>query len=129
MGTYLSKLKYRFDLGSHLLSIISLSLLVISAGDKLTSWIGIETKYLVLILVPLSLVTVYAFGWFLDKIKFAQGYNKQANLRNEQIEEILQILRFPEGVKTGSQELNYNRAHPKYSGLLYPVEKDLFPNA
>jgi hypothetical protein len=77
--------KYRFDTGYQFLTFINFFLLNVTAAEQLKKWTHIpNTKVLLLVVIPTSLLAVYLFGWFLDHFKYWQGYNTAANDRNEQ---------------------------------------------
>jgi len=85
---FLARQKFRFDLGQSIFNIITLIFVLISAGDKISSLLKLETKYMVFILVPLVLFVVWLFGYFLDKKRFLAAYLKEYNKQNEKLEEI-----------------------------------------
>ena len=87
--SFLARQKFRFDLGSSFMSIINFSLIVIAAGDKISSVLHLQTKALLLILVPTVLLSVWLFGFLLDKSKFWNKYQEEQNKRNEMLREAL----------------------------------------
>ncbi len=88
MKQFLFRLKFRFDLGYSLLGLLNLCLVAIAAGDKITSFLGIQTKTLLLLIVPGALLSVWFAGYLLDRIGYMQGYNREANDRNELLQEL-----------------------------------------
>lgn len=84
--------KFRLDLGISFLVLINLSLLVITASDKLSSFTGISSKIIILICVPAVIFGTWLFGYILDKAGFQHGVNENMNDRNPQIQEILKTL-------------------------------------
>jgi hypothetical protein len=77
--------KYRFDLGQSFLVIVNFTLLIITASDKLQSFLGIpRLRSLLIVLVPIGFVGVWVFGFFMDKIvRAAQMAERQAIKRSE----------------------------------------------
>ncbi|HEY4613452.1 MAG TPA: hypothetical protein VII11_10745 [Bacteroidota bacterium] len=77
--------KYRFDLGQSFLVIVNFTLLIITASDKLSIFLGIpRLSSLVLIIVPLGFLGVWVFGYFMDKIvRAAQMAERQSMKRSE----------------------------------------------
>jgi len=77
--------KYRFDLGQSFLVIVNFTLLIITASDKLSIFLGIPSlSSLVLIIVPLGFLGVWVFGYFMDKIvRAAQMAERQSMKRSE----------------------------------------------
>lgn len=84
--------KYRFDLGQSLLALVNLALVVVAAGDKLTTAVGWDTRTLLGVLVPVALVGVWLVGYVMDRMEFAQCYNREANERNENWERLFAEL-------------------------------------
>lgn len=80
--SFLARQKLRFDIGQSSLSLFQVILLGIAASDKITSYTGIETKYQLAILVPGILISVWAFGYILDKVGFYQDYQTEMGNRN-----------------------------------------------
>ena len=84
---FLVRQKYRFDLGQGFLAIINFAFVVIAASDKIGTLLHIEARTMVAMAVPLAVGGVWLFGYFLDRAKFAQAYNAEANERNEMLKE------------------------------------------
>jgi hypothetical protein len=85
--------KYRFDLGQSLLSLLSFGLMVVAAGDKLSTLFQVNTRTLLVIIVPGGLAGVWLVGYLMDRMEFAQCYNREANERNENWERLFSELR------------------------------------
>jgi hypothetical protein len=79
----LFKLKYKFDLGTSFLSIINFILLVIAVSGQIAPIIGISNKIFVLIFTPIAIIGMFLFGHFMDKMKAAQHYEKEAIKRSD----------------------------------------------
>jgi hypothetical protein len=77
--------KYRFDLGQSFLVILNFTLLIITASDKLQIIFGIgRLRSLLILIVPLGFLTVWLFGYFMDKIvRAAQMAERQSLKRSE----------------------------------------------
>ena len=77
--------KYRFDLGQSFLVIINFTLLIITASDKLSIFFGIpRLRSLILLIVPVGFLSVWFFGFFMDKIvRAAQMAERQSMKRSE----------------------------------------------
>jgi hypothetical protein len=77
--------KYRFDLGQSFLVIINFTLLIITASDKLSLFFGIpRLRSLILLIVPAGFLSVWIFGYFMDKIvRAAQMAERQSMKRSE----------------------------------------------
>ena len=69
--------------------IFNLTLLAISAGDKIYSVTGIATRYSVLVIVPVAIAGVWLLGYGLDKAKFQDAYQNEANKRNKMLADAL----------------------------------------
>ena len=84
MRQFLFRQKFRFDLGHSFLALVNFAFVVVAAGDKLSSFCGLNTRTLILVIVPGALFGVWLLGYILDRyLKFAQCYNREANERNE----------------------------------------------
>lgn len=83
MRQFLFRQKYRFDLGQSFLTLVNFAFVVIAAGDKLSTFLHVNTRTLLLLLVPTSIVFVWLLGYLLDRFRFMQCYNREANERNE----------------------------------------------
>jgi hypothetical protein len=77
--------KYRFDLGQSFLVVVNFTLLIITASDKLSLFLGIpRLRSLLLIIVPLGFIGVWVFGYFMDKVvKAGQMAERQSMKRSE----------------------------------------------
>jgi len=77
--------KYRFDLGQSFLVIINFTLLIITASDKLSLFFGIpRLRSLILLIVPIGFLSVWLFGYFMDKVvRAAQMAERQSMKRSE----------------------------------------------
>ncbi len=77
--------KYRFDLGQSFLVIVNFTLLIITASDKLSLFFGIpRLGLLLLFIVPLGFLSVWLFGFFMDKVvRAGQMAERQAVKRSE----------------------------------------------
>ncbi|HXG37920.1 MAG TPA: hypothetical protein VNL36_04025 [Bacteroidota bacterium] len=77
--------KYRFDLGQSFLVIVNFTLLIITASDKLSLIFGIpRLRSLLLVIVPAGFLSVWLFGYFMDKVvKAAQMAERQSMKRSE----------------------------------------------
>ena len=98
--------KYRFDLGQSFLVIVNFTLLIITASDKLSIFLGIpRLSSLVLLIVPLGFLGVWLFGYFMDKVvRAAQMAERQSMKRSEvwtrHNEQMDRIEREIQGLKT-----------------------------
>lgn len=77
--------KYRFDLGQSFLVIVNFTLLIITASDKLSIFLGIpRLRSLLLLIVPLGFLGVWLFGYFMDRVvRAGQMAERQAIRRSE----------------------------------------------
>jgi hypothetical protein len=77
--------KYRFDLGQSFLVVVNFTLLIITASDKLSLIFGIpRLRSLLLMIVPAGFLSVWIFGYFMDKVvKAAQMAERQSMKRSE----------------------------------------------
>ncbi len=77
--------KYRFDLGQSFLVIVNFMLLIITASDKLQIFFGIpRLRSLLILIVPLGFLSVWFFGYFMDKVvRAAQMSERQSIKRSE----------------------------------------------
>ena len=77
--------KYRFELGQSFLVVVNFTLLIITASDKLQVFFGIpRLSSLLIIIVPLGFLSVWMFGYFMDKIvRAAQMAERQVLKRSE----------------------------------------------
>lgn len=77
--------KYRFDLGQSFLVVVNFTLLIITASDKLSLIFGIpRLRSLLLVIVPAGFLSVWLFGYFMDKVvKAAQMAERQSMKRSE----------------------------------------------
>ncbi len=75
---------WRFLIGIQLLTLVNFVLLVITASDKLKSFLGIQyTAELVLLFTPLALAGIWFFGLVLERyIKFPQAQERAAISRS-----------------------------------------------
>lgn len=87
--------KFRFDLGVSFLTIVNLSLLSITASDKLQSFfeffgVEIDLYSVIGLIMFLALFGTWAFGYVLDKrFKYWQEMRTIQNHRDPQITDIL----------------------------------------
>jgi len=86
---FLTKQKFRFDLGQGFLTIINFIFVVIAASDKLTTFTHLSAITMMMILIPLAIVGVWLCGFILDKLKYYQAYQGEMNSRNEMLIEIV----------------------------------------
>jgi hypothetical protein len=77
--------KYRFDLGQSFLVIVNFTLLIITAHDKLSIFLGIpRISSMLMLIVPIGFLGVWVFGFFMDKIvRAGQMAERQAMKRSE----------------------------------------------
>lgn len=77
--------KYRFDLGQSFLVVVNFTLLIITASDKLQTFLGIpRLRSLIILIVSLGFIGVWIFGYFMDKIvRAAQMAERQSMKRSE----------------------------------------------
>lgn len=77
--------KYRFELGQSFLVIVNFTLLIITASDKLQIFLGIpRLRSLLIVIVPLGFLSVWLFGYFMDKVvRAAQMAERQSMKRSE----------------------------------------------
>ena len=68
------KQKYRFDIGLQFMVFLNFTLLVVTASDKLKQIIPIDTRYLLVILVPSAFIGMWLFGYILDKFVKSQHF-------------------------------------------------------
>lgn len=85
---FLARLKYRFDLGQSMLTVVNFCLLVLAASEKLATFWPIPARTLLLIVVPSALVGVWFLGWVLDRSHFAARYTDEQNKRNAILSEL-----------------------------------------
>jgi hypothetical protein len=78
----LARFKYQFDQGQGFLAVANFAFVVLAASDKIATVVHIPAKITVCVLVPLAMVLVWALGWFLDRKKFTDAYQDEANRRN-----------------------------------------------
>lgn len=100
---FLVRQKFRFDLGFSVLSIINLVILTIAAGDKITTFLHLETRYLLLAICPAAVSAVWLTGYLLDRLRYSQRIQTESNTRSEEIQRILEQLERIE------QKLNHHR--------------------
>lgn len=77
--------KYRFDLGQSFMVAANFMLLLITASDKLQIFLGIpRLRSMLILIVPLGFLSVWFFGYFMDKIvRAGQMAERQAMKRSE----------------------------------------------
>jgi nitrogen fixation-related uncharacterized protein len=85
---FLARLKYRFDLGQSMLTIVNFCLLVLASSEKLATAWPISARTMILIVVPAALVAVWFLGWILDRAQFASRYTDEQNKRNRILSEL-----------------------------------------
>ena len=84
------EIKFFMDISIAFLTIVNFALLVVTASDKIRTFIPLGTLPLVLILVPSAFILIIVMGWFLDKVvNYQSTYYKTQMKRNPQIIEIL----------------------------------------
>ena len=91
MNRKIIKTKYYFDIGMSLFPIINFILLIITASDKIRNILPIPvgTDILVIILVPSTIFSMIAFGWFLDvKLHYVKMLKDEDNDRNNMLIEV-----------------------------------------
>lgn len=89
MKRFLVRQKLRLDLGQWVMSIFQLCFLIIAAGDKLTWLLGINTRIILFIFLPLALFLVWLVGYLIDKLHIIHEYNNEVNERNTMLVEAL----------------------------------------
>ncbi|MBN2477833.1 hypothetical protein JXB01_00920 [Candidatus Micrarchaeota archaeon] len=73
---------FRFSLGLQLLTIANFGLLVITAGDKLKLYTGLEyTKELLIAFVPVAFAFAWFAGYFMENIAKIHQAKEEAVLR------------------------------------------------
>jgi uncharacterized membrane protein YciS (DUF1049 family) len=78
--------KYRFDLGQSYLVIVNFTLLIITASDKLQKFFGIpRLSSLLVVIVPLGFISVWLFGYFMDKVVRAHQMAERQSLKRSEI--------------------------------------------
>jgi len=78
--------KYRFDLGQSYLVVVNFTLLIITASDKLQKFFGIpKLSSLLIVIVPLGFVSVWLFGYFMDKVVRAHQMAERQSLKRSEI--------------------------------------------
>lgn len=78
--------KYRFDLGQSYLVIVNFTLLIITASDKLQKFFGIpRLSSLLVVIVPVGFISVWLFGYFMDKVVRAHQMAERQSLKRSEI--------------------------------------------
>ena len=89
MISFLARQKFRFDLGVSFMMIVNLTLLSLSAADKIYSVTGLPARVSVPILVPVVVVAVWLVGYVLDRARFYDALKQEENLRNQMLRDAL----------------------------------------
>lgn len=84
----LARAKFRFDLGQSFLSAVNLTLLTISASGHISGATGLPIRWVVVGGVPLVLLSVWGFGYALDRLAFFRAYQSEMNARNDLLQRI-----------------------------------------
>ncbi len=84
----LVRAKYRFDIGQSFMTVVNFTFIVIAASDKITSVVHLPAKIIVPLLVPVAIFSVWFVGLILDKMRFMEAYQAEANHRNEMLSAI-----------------------------------------
>lgn len=87
---FLARQKLRFDMGQGFLTVINFVFLVIAASDKIATLVHVEAKVLLAVLVPAAVLSVWGFGYALDRARFLQSYQSETNKRNEVLSKVLE---------------------------------------
>jgi len=85
---FLARIKYRFDLGQSMLTVVNFCLLVLTASEKLSTAWPISARTMLIVVVPTALVAVWFLGWILDRAQFADRYTDEQNKRNAILSEL-----------------------------------------
>lgn len=93
MKQFLFRQLFRFFLGQALLSVLTFSIVIVSAGDKIKTLVGIETRWLIILCVPGGLCGVWLLGYCLDRWQMQQCVSREQNERNEMLNEVLERVK------------------------------------
>ena len=85
---FLVKIKFWFDWGCTFMSVITLTLLIVAASDKLSGWIGISSRMFIGCAVIGGLSGLVLLGFIMDITGFIRHYQTEQNRRNEMLTEI-----------------------------------------
>ncbi len=78
--------KYRFDIGQSFLAVVNLTLLMISASDKLMIFFGIQRlRSLLIVLAPVCVILVWLFGYFMDVVVRAGQMVERQQMRRSEV--------------------------------------------
>lgn len=90
LSQFIVRQKYRFDIGASFLTVVNFALLLVVAAEKLQGFLGIsKARYFVILGALAGLCGVWLLGFLLDRyVKVIQLYNREANERNEAIQDI-----------------------------------------
>ena len=93
---FLTRQKFRFDIGASLWVIINFSILIIGFSDKFARLLPFKSAYATywaaVIFIPLGLLSIWTIGVILDKVKFQDNIASQSNKRNPLLNEINERL-------------------------------------
>lgn len=88
MMRWIARQKFRFDLGQGFMGIATFTVALIGASDKLATLIHVPAKVMLVVLVPTAILSVWLFGYILDKKKFYHAYQAELNRRNEMLSKV-----------------------------------------
>lgn len=92
MKQFLFRQKVRFDIGMTLFAFVNFALVVVAAGDKLSSFFHVNTRTLLVIIVPGAVFGVWLIGYVMDRLQYMQGYHKEMNDRNNNWDRLFREL-------------------------------------
>ena len=91
MIDFLARQKFRFDLGAGFMQVINFCFIAIAASDKIFSVTGIPARVLVPLAVVIGVLSVWAVGYGLDRIRYQDAYQHELNLRNKMLKDALGV--------------------------------------
>jgi hypothetical protein len=85
---FLAKVKFKFDLGSSFMNIITFCLLSVTASPILAGAVGVSTRLVLAILVPATFVGMFIFGHVLHVSGYLNRYQDEQNKCNELLQQL-----------------------------------------
>lgn len=88
MLKWLAKQKFRYDVGSGFMSVLTFAAALIGASDKIAGRLNVSQWLVVVITLPLAVISIWLFGYLLDRGKFYNLYTDELNERNKIIKKL-----------------------------------------
>ncbi len=88
MIRFLARQKFRFDLGISFLTVLNFLMVCIAASPTISTATGVPARWVVIVLVPMAILSVWLLGYALHRARFWHHYQDEQNECNELLKEL-----------------------------------------